>query len=105
MIKEVYLGIDVGSVTTKFAVLNGDDELVATCYELTQGKPIEMVQQGLIQIKRQLPTGTDICGVVTTGSAPLRTVRRGRPSLHRATLHLSSALSRQECERHSWQQG
>jgi len=66
---EAYLGIDVGSVTTKFAVLNKNDELISHIYLLTQGKPIEMVQQGLRQIKQQLPNGAEICGVATTGSA------------------------------------
>jgi len=66
---EAYLGIDIGSVTTKFAVLNKDDELVAHLYLPTQGKPIEMTQQGLAQIKEQLPPQTNISGVATTGSA------------------------------------
>jgi len=66
---EAYLGIDVGSVTTKFAVLNKDDELVAHLYLPTQGKPIEMTQQGLAQIKEQLPREVNIGGVATTGSA------------------------------------
>jgi len=66
---EVYLGIDVGSVTTKFAVLDKSDELITDLYLLTQGKPIEMVQQGLKQIKQQLSEDIDICGVATTGSA------------------------------------
>jgi predicted CoA-substrate-specific enzyme activase len=66
---ELYLGIDVGSVTTKFAVLDKDDELVADIYLPTQGKPIEMVQQGLKQIKQQLPEDVEIRGVATTGSA------------------------------------
>ncbi len=66
---EAYLGIDVGSVTTKFVVLDENDELVTHIYLLTQGKPIEMVQQGLKQIKQQLPKDVDICGVATTGSA------------------------------------
>ena len=66
---EAYIGIDVGSITTKLAVLDKDEELVAYNYLLTQGKPIEMVQQGLLQIKEQLPEDVDICGVATTGSA------------------------------------
>ena len=66
---EVYLGIDVGSVTTKLAVLGNDNKLVAHLYLLTQGKPIEMVQHGLKQIKQQLPEDVDICSVATTGSA------------------------------------
>jgi len=66
---EAYLGIDVGSVTTKFAVLDKSDELVADLYLPTQGKPIEMVQQGLKQLDRQLPQDVEICGLATTGSA------------------------------------
>ncbi len=66
---EAYLGIDVGSVTTKFAVLNKEDELMAHLYLPTEGKPIEIVQSGMKQIKKQLPADTDICGVATTGSA------------------------------------
>ncbi len=66
---EAYLGIDVGSITTKFAVLNDADELLAHLYLPTQGKPIEMVQQGLSQLKQKLPPNIDIAGVATTGSA------------------------------------
>jgi len=66
---EAYLGVDVGSVTTKFAVLDKDNQLVSTLYILTQGKPIEMVQQGLKQIKQLLPKDIEIRGVATTGSA------------------------------------
>jgi len=66
---KVYLGVDVGSVTTKFAVLDENEELVTSVYLLTQGKPIDMVQQGLRQIKQQLHQDVDICGVATTGSA------------------------------------
>jgi len=66
---ETYLGADVGSVTTKFAALNESDELVAHVYLPTQGKPIEMTQQGLKQIKQQLPQDVNIRGVATTGSA------------------------------------
>jgi predicted CoA-substrate-specific enzyme activase len=66
---EAYLGIDVGSVTTKFAVVDKDGELITHIYLLTQGKPLQMVQQGLKQIKQQLPKEVNICGVATTGSA------------------------------------
>jgi predicted CoA-substrate-specific enzyme activase len=66
---EAYLGIDVGSVTTKLAVLNKDAELMAALYLPTQGKPIVTVQEGLRQISEQLPKNLEICGVGTTGSA------------------------------------
>jgi len=66
---EVYLGIDVGSVTTKLAILNGADELIASLYIPTEGKPVNMVQQGLRQIRQQLSAEAEIRGVATTGSA------------------------------------
>ncbi|MBI4303732.1 MAG: 2-hydroxyglutaryl-CoA dehydratase [Chloroflexi bacterium] len=66
---EAYLGIDVGSVTTKLAALDERDELITHSYELTQGKPIDMVQAGLRRIKAQLPEGAQIRGIATTGSA------------------------------------
>ena len=66
---KTYLGIDVGSVSTKFALLDENDTLIDHIYMPTQGKPIEMVQKGLRQIYKQLPENADICGVATTGSA------------------------------------
>src|SRR4030042_2019138 len=66
---EFYLGIDVGSVTTKMAVLDAGDNLAARIYMPTQGKPIEKVQQGLVGMKEELPADAEICGVATTGSA------------------------------------
>jgi len=66
---EVYFGIDVGSVTTKFAVLDRYDQLITSLYSRTQGKPIAMVQQGLKQIREKLPADIEVCGIGTTGSA------------------------------------
>lgn len=66
---EIYLGVDIGSVTTKLAALNKSGKLVAYNYLYTQGKPISMVQQGLKDIETKLPPGVQICGAGTTGSA------------------------------------
>ncbi len=66
---EAYLGIDIGSVTTKVAVLDKSDELITSLYLPTQGKPIKMVQQGMRQTQQQLPGDINICAVATTGSA------------------------------------
>ncbi|MFH1485141.1 MAG: acyl-CoA dehydratase activase [Chloroflexota bacterium] len=64
-----YLGIDVGSVSTKLVVLDEKNELLVHFYLPTQGRPIETVQQGLGLVKQQLPAAVRICGVATTGSA------------------------------------
>ncbi|MFQ5825871.1 MAG: acyl-CoA dehydratase activase [Dehalococcoidia bacterium] len=65
----VYLGIDVGSVTTKLAVLDEEDRLLVSLYLRTLGQPIAVVQQGLGEIREQLPPGAVVRGVSTTGSA------------------------------------
>jgi predicted CoA-substrate-specific enzyme activase len=64
-----YLGIDVGAVTTKLAVLDETDNLIASLYLPTGGEPVAAVQRGLKQIAAQLPGDTKISGVATTGSA------------------------------------
>ncbi len=66
---DVYLGVDVGSVTTKFALLTENGELVARNYLRTQGKPVTVVQQGLREIRERLAPRDEIRGVCTTGSA------------------------------------
>ncbi len=66
---EAYFGVDVGSVTTKLAALDKNDELVASLYIRTQGKPIEAVQHGLKELTHHLPHDVDVRGVGTTGSA------------------------------------
>ncbi len=66
---EVYLGIDIGSVSTKFALLDSHNNLVTAIYLPTQGKPIEMVQNGLRELRKHLPGSCEIRGVGTTGSA------------------------------------
>ena len=64
-----YLGIDVGSITTKFVVLSEDDQVLAKSYIRNSGRPIEAIQQGMEEILVQLGKTVPIGGVATTGSA------------------------------------
>jgi predicted CoA-substrate-specific enzyme activase len=66
---EVYLGIDIGSVTTKLVAIDRNGEFIISNYLRTQGKPIAMLQQGLKDTAQRLPPDSEICGVGTTGSA------------------------------------
>jgi predicted CoA-substrate-specific enzyme activase len=66
---DIYLGVDVGAVTTKFALVARDGEIVARNYLRTLGEPVRAVQQGLADIRGHLPSGARIAGVCTTGSA------------------------------------
>jgi predicted CoA-substrate-specific enzyme activase len=64
-----YLGIDVGSVTTKFAILDDEGAVRARLYARTDGRPIDAIQRGLRDIAGQLPAGLEIRSVGVTGSA------------------------------------
>ncbi len=65
---KAYLGVDVGSVTTKLVAIDGGYNVLASLYLRTRGKPIEVVQQGLRELNRQLDTSVDIAGAGATGS-------------------------------------
>lgn len=63
-----YVGIDVGSVTTKVAVLDENYTVLDSLYIRTRGKPLEVVQQALREVGSRLPAGLTTAGVGTTGS-------------------------------------
>jgi predicted CoA-substrate-specific enzyme activase len=64
-----YLGIDVGSITTKVVVINERDQVLTKVYLRNSGRPIETVQQGMGEVLAQLGGAISIDGVATTGSA------------------------------------
>jgi len=66
---DLYLGIDVGSVTAKLALVRAGGDAAGSVYLRSRGKPIAAVQQGLRQIREMLPQGGIIRGIGTTGSA------------------------------------
>jgi predicted CoA-substrate-specific enzyme activase len=65
---QVYLGIDIGSTTTKYAVINKDREIIHKSYVPTQGKPIEITQMLLKTVRNDLGKKSQIAGTATTGS-------------------------------------
>lgn len=65
---DTYLGIDVGSVTTKVVVLDEGYAVLDSLYLRTRGKPLEVVQQGLREISQRMPAGREVAAVGTTGS-------------------------------------
>ncbi|UCE97140.1 MAG: 2-hydroxyglutaryl-CoA dehydratase [Dehalococcoidia bacterium] len=66
---KVYLGVDVGSITTKTAVINDNNTLLCHTYLPTQGNAIHALKKTFEQLKRLLPIDSSIQGVATTGSA------------------------------------
>jgi len=63
-----YLGIDIGSTTTKYALINEGGEIIHKNYVPTQGKPIEVTQSLLAYLRDQVARRIDILGTATTGS-------------------------------------
>ncbi len=66
--RRLCLGIDVGSTTTKYALVNEAREIIHKCYVPTQGKPIEVAQSLLAFIRDDLGENIEIAGTATTGS-------------------------------------
>ena len=62
-----YMGIDVGSVSTDIVLIDGNLNLVEGIYLNTKGKPINAVQEGLMQLKSKY-SSKQIIAVGTTGS-------------------------------------
>ncbi|ROQ92132.1 acyl-CoA dehydratase activase [Desulfosoma caldarium] len=64
----VYLGVDIGSTTTKYALIDESGTLRHKCYVQTQGKPIEVTQKLLRTLLEELGAVVRIKAVATTGS-------------------------------------
>ncbi len=65
---KVYVGIDVGAVSTNIAVLDEEKKLLAMKYLMTEGNPIESARQGLKEIGREVKDLVEVQAVATTGS-------------------------------------
>lgn len=63
-----YLGIDVGSVTTKAAIVDENGKFIDGFMTRTSGKPTIAVQTCLKNLMKQAKTEYNILGVGTTGS-------------------------------------
>ena len=48
--KKGYLGIDIGSISTKAVLLDEDDNIISSCYLWTKGSPINAVKNVLKEI-------------------------------------------------------
>ena len=67
-IVDAYLGLDIGSVSTNLAVIDRDGQVLKSIYTRTAGRPIEVVNDALKEIQRDVGKQINICGVGTTGS-------------------------------------
>ncbi|EKE15498.1 MAG: hypothetical protein ACD_11C00149G0001, partial [uncultured bacterium] len=65
--KDIYLGVDVGSVSCNVVAIDEDENLIAKTYVRTHGKPIAAIKQAFLNIKEEV-SGCRVLGVGATGS-------------------------------------
>ena len=65
---DVFLGVDIGSVSTNVVAIDDEGRVVHEIYTQTQGRPIEVVSDALRQIEREWGERLIIRGAGTTGS-------------------------------------
>lgn len=66
--KEFYIGVDVGSVSTNVVAVDKDFNVLSKQYIRTNGQPLESVRQGLGNLRDEFGGKAKILGVGTTGS-------------------------------------
>ena len=66
---EGYIGIDVGSISTKGVVVDRGFNVLASEYLRTRGNPIDSIRRLLAELGGQVGSGVRVLGAGTTGSA------------------------------------
>ncbi len=67
---EHYLGIDIGSISTKGVIIGPDRSIIARSYLWTEGNPVEAAKRVVAELRQQIdPAQVRVTGAGTTGSA------------------------------------
>lgn len=69
MKNKAYLGIDIGSISTKGVIIDKDNNILVKDYIWTKGEPIKAVKILLQHLKKDLPKNYEVVSSGTTGSA------------------------------------
>ncbi len=72
--KDAFLGIDVGSVSLKFVLIDTDGNVLTSVFLRNKGSPIDSVKDGMAQLRKQVEESGELQGYAiracgTTGSA------------------------------------
>ena len=66
---KAYLGIDIGSISTKGVIIDESNNIIASSYIWTKGDPVNAVKTLLYNLKNDLNDNYKVVSVGTTGSA------------------------------------
>jgi predicted CoA-substrate-specific enzyme activase len=64
----VYLGLDVGSLSTNVVLIDSDKNVIARRYLPTAGKPLEAIRRGLSEIYEEVGDAVEVRAAGSTGS-------------------------------------
>ena len=68
--EKCYLGVDIGSISTKGVIIDKNNNIIASDYLYTEGNPIGAVRKLILSLKDQIDHDVyKVVGVGTTGSA------------------------------------
>lgn len=63
-----YMGVDIGSVSSNFVLLDHNGMVAHKVYMRTSGNPVGALRNGYLELRQYLPPNAKICGVGATGS-------------------------------------
>ena len=66
---ECYLGVDIGSISTKGVIIDENNKIIAKEYIWTEGNPVSAVKKLVNILKKQIGSNYVLKGIGTTGSA------------------------------------
>ena len=92
-----YLGIDIGSISTKGVIIDKNNKILAKAYLWTKGNPINAVKEVLTELKKQIKDkNIKIVSVGTTGAARklIGTILNASIIKNETTAHAIGTLSK-----------
>lgn len=66
--QKIYIGIDVGSVSVNVVALDEDKKMIFKTYRRTNGQPLEVIKEGLGELKEFIGVDYEVGAIGTTGS-------------------------------------
>ena len=94
--KKAYLGVDIGSISTKAVIIDSDNNILLEKYIWTEGNPIKAVNEIMSYFKKNVDKDIKIVGVGTTGSARklIGSILNANIIKNEITAHAIGTLSR-----------
>ena len=93
--RKAYLGVDIGSISTKAVIIDEENNILLSEYIWTEGNPIEAVKKIMQSFKEKIEKDVKIVGVGTTGSA-----RKLIGTILGANIIKNERMSKSEKEKH-----